>query len=110
MQALTTLNNETFVEAARGLAQRKVSTASDSDSERIAHAVRLCLARPPSSAEAARLEALHRAHQHWYEEHPDDALAMAGDLRHADTDTAHIAALVATASILMNLDEFVTRE
>jgi hypothetical protein len=87
-----------------------LSAAPANDGQRIAHAFRLCLARSPNSTEAARLQGLHSAHQSWYEEHPDDALAMAGDLRNAGTETAQIAALVATASILMNLDEFLTRE
>src|SRR5437773_7807934 len=48
LHAFTTMNDPTFVEAARALAQRVMTTAGDSDRDRIALAYRLVLARRPS--------------------------------------------------------------
>ncbi len=56
-----------------------------------------------------RLLDLLATNRSWYENHPDDARAMAGDI-HRGTDCQSVAALIATASIVLNLDEFITRE
>jgi hypothetical protein len=53
---------------------------------------------------------LYRAHRQWYQAHPDDAAAMAANLQSEGASTADAAALIATANIVMNLDEFITRE
>ena len=50
LHALTTLNDTTYVEAARVLARRLLLTAQN-DPARITHAYRLILARPPKPAE-----------------------------------------------------------
>src|SRR5207249_2783232 len=51
LHALTTLNDVTYVEAARALAQRVLTTAGPSADERVELAFRLVLARRPSAAE-----------------------------------------------------------
>jgi hypothetical protein len=109
LQAFTTLNGETYLEAARGLAARMLRESLD-DASRIEFAFRACLARPPMPSESERLLKLHRDHRQWYAAHADDAATMAGDLQEAGFDTAEAAAATATANIMMNLDEFVTRD
>ncbi len=104
LQALLTLNSETCLEAARGLAARVSASQADGDADRVAAAFRMCLTRPPSAGELARLTDLHLAHAAWFERHADDAQALAGEL------PAEAAALVATANVILNLDEFITRE
>ena len=75
LQALTTLNSETCLEAARGLAARLLSQQPQTDepgSLGISHL-------PDSSAkpkESARLVEVLRDHRAWYDTHPDDAKAM----------------------------------
>ena len=48
LAALVTLNNVTFVEAAKAFAQRILKEAPPKDQERIAHGFRLCVARSPN--------------------------------------------------------------
>jgi hypothetical protein len=79
------------------------------DGEKIAWMFRTCLTRPPSAAERDRLAALLQSHRRWYETHPEDGEAMAGEVSEGQS-AAEIAALAATANIVMNLDEFITRE
>ena len=88
LQALTLLNDEAFVECAAALADRVIATAS-SDSARIDAAFRLCLARGPSPSESARLLALVEAGR------------SSGEER---------AAWTTVARVVLNLDEFITRE
>ncbi|MCY3777232.1 MAG: DUF1553 domain-containing protein, partial [Candidatus Aminicenantes bacterium] len=51
LQALNLMNDQTFLEAARGLASRMVSETGPGVADRIAHGFRLCLGRRPSEAE-----------------------------------------------------------
>jgi hypothetical protein len=109
LQALTALNSETCVEAARGLARNVMEQGFAGDGEKIVWMFRTCLTRPPSAAERERLIVLLQSHRRWYETHPDDAMAMASELSEG-VSAAEFAALAATANIVMNLDEFITRE
>ena len=102
LQALAVLNSETSLTAARGLA-RRMGEVGDAE-PLLTWAFRTCLARPPTAAELARLSAVLDAHRVWYAGHPEDAAVLAGDL------PAEAAPLVATANVILNLDEFLTRE
>src|SRR5205823_408242 len=55
LQALTLLNDEGFFEFARSLAVRVLRDARPSTEERVRHAFRLCMARPPRERECKRL-------------------------------------------------------
>jgi hypothetical protein len=102
MQALATLNNETFTEAAMAMARHVLDIGGTDDRGRIDFLFRSCLSRPPASAELERLLQLHETHRDWYRRHSEDLAPIA--------ESVETAALAATASIVMNLDEFVTRE
>ncbi|MGB8167347.1 MAG: PSD1 and planctomycete cytochrome C domain-containing protein [Chthoniobacteraceae bacterium] len=104
LQALTTLNAQSFAEAARGMAKRLL--ADPDDAARVAHCFRLCVARPPQSQEIAALTALLGKAREYYAAHADEAKTMAGNL----SPITDAAALTATARIVMNTDEFITRE
>ncbi|MBW3597815.1 MAG: DUF1553 domain-containing protein, partial [Planctomycetes bacterium] len=108
LQALATLNNEVFVEAAQSLGRRMAAADVSSDEARIEFAWRRCLSRPPTELERHRLLQLLKDHRRWYAEHPDDAAVLLGDS--AAGDMSETAAWTATANILLNLDEFITRE
>ena len=134
LQALTTLNNEVYAEAARALARRVMETSgqselkshpsgaaldTDSVDERLAHAFRLCVGRHPSAAELEELRALLSDSRRWFAAQPKDAAQYAGVAasggENTDTDTAQrqaaeAAAWTATVRVLLNLDEFLTRE
>ena len=55
LQALATLNNEVYLEAARALARRLATADVAGDAARVNHAFRLCVARPPQPDERDRL-------------------------------------------------------
>lgn len=85
LQALTLLNDEAFVEIARGLASR-ILREGKTDTERLNHAFQLCLARSPKPAELTVLERL---------------------LKQSEPDATR---WFKVARVLLNLDEFITRE
>jgi mono/diheme cytochrome c family protein len=104
LQALASLNSETSLDAARGLARRMHAERSKHSGDFLNSTLRICLTRPATKSELARLAELHRAHQAWYAEHPDDARELAGE------SSPDYAACVATANVILNLDELITRE
>ena len=95
LQALTLLNDEGFFELARGLAARVLRDAPTEESARITHAFRLCLSRNPQPEEAGRIARF---------------LHVGLDNRVSNGAAAESAAWTAVARVLMNLDEFITRE
>ena len=123
LQALTLLNNEAFVEASQSLAARllaekpsdaKSAAAKVDDQARLAAAVRTCLARSPEAGEVERLAALLGEARKYYQTAPNEATKMIGrftDKKKPDAKlAAEQAAWTATVRVLMNLDEFITRE
>jgi hypothetical protein len=89
LQALTLLNDQGFYELARGLADRILKEGGPDDAGRIALAFRLCLARQPKPAEAQTLARL--LHEQSVGHEPHDAWTT-------------------VSRVLLNLDEFITRE
>lgn len=110
LQALTSLNNETFAEAARAFARRLLQEDGQNDDARLTRAFRLCLARPPAEQEQQELRALLADARAWYRTHPEAATTFVGAEAAAGVPPAENAAWIATARVLINLDEFITRE
>ncbi len=106
LQALTTLNAQSFTEAARAMAKRLLAEPHVDDTARLTRCFRLCVLRPPGRPEIARLASLLGAARAFYLQHPDEAKAMAGE----GTPVEEAAAWAATTRIVMNTDEFITRE
>ncbi len=114
LHALTTLNDTTFVEAARALAQRVMhETGGPSDDERITHVYRLCLSRTPSTRELTilrlRLETLRKQ----YAAHVEEAaklLAVGESPRDSKLDPVEHAALANVCLLVLNLDETLSKE
>jgi len=109
LQALNLLNDPVFFECAQALAARVLHEADATTRERLAHAFLLCLARPPTPAERTRLEKYLKAQTTIFENNPDAAKAMAGKPL-GGCELAENAAWVGVASVLLNLDEFITKE
>jgi mono/diheme cytochrome c family protein len=107
LQALTLLNDTVFVECARALGQRLASLESHDPAGRIRHAFRLCLTREPTDRELSRLVHLLGEFRELCRDQPQEVVRLAGV---AKGDVAEMAAWVALARVLLNLDEFVTRE
>jgi len=110
LQALTLLNDQQFVEMAQGLAARVLKEGPADDAGRLRYALRLALARPASAAEAGRLERFLRQQTEAFRETPDEARALVAKDLPPQADLAQTAAWTAVARVLLNLDEFITRE
>jgi len=112
MHALVTLNDPAYVEAARVLAQRVLSGQGD-DATRLARAFRLATARPPTAAEAGILAGrLAAVRAQFASDRPAaEKLAAAGEAaRSSGLDSVEHAAWTALCSLLLNLDEVLSKE
>lgn len=107
LQALVTLNDPVYVEAAQGLARRMIRNGGSLVADRIGYGFRCCLARPPSDAEIDRLAQLHEEARQRFAAAPDQAEKIAtvplGPA--AEFDTVDLAAWTVVANVLLNLDE-----
>ena len=110
LQALTSLNNETFAETARALARRLLSAGAADDAARLSYAVRLCVARNATTEEQVELQALFNDSKAWYLAHPDQAGQLIGKEAVSGVPSETAAAWISVARVLLNLDEFITRE
>jgi hypothetical protein len=112
LHALTTLNDITYVEAARVMAARIIKEATD-DEERIKLGFLLATSRYPSEEEIAILSKRLAALQHQYSELPQQAeeITSIGEFPIATkVDITDHAAFTAICSLLLNLDETITRQ
>lgn len=107
LQALTLLNDLAFVEFAQAFAERILNEGPSDDAGRIAFAFDLALARSPSAKESARLTALLDRERAALGKHPKVARQLAPE--GADEPVEH-AAWTTLTRVLLNLDEFITRE
>lgn len=115
LQALVMLNNDVFAECARGLASRILQIQPGDDHNRIQQAFVVCLGRLPEAAESQELLRLLQESEASYAEAPDTTLRLIGprsstDSGAPDVAAAKIAAWVNVCRLLLNLDEFITRE
>jgi hypothetical protein len=113
LQALELLNDVTYVEAARQLAQLMLTEGGRTAEERIAFAFRRATARPP---EAKELQVLARGLERYRQTFIADREAAQRFIHHGDspldarTDPVELAAYAATAEVILNLDETITKE
>ena len=110
LQALVTLNDPVYVEAAQALARRMVREGGSTDPERAVRGFRLVLARQPSPAESERLVRLHDQALAGFKNDPEDAKKMATDpLGPVPADLTigidDLAAWTVVANVILNLDE-----
>jgi hypothetical protein len=111
LHALATLNDPTYVEAARALAERALEAKDDPS--RLDRAFRLALARAPKDEERALLLSSLERLRNEYAARPDDAkklLKVGESKRNESTDPVEHAAWASLALALLNLDETVTKE
>lgn len=110
LQALTLANDKAFVEIAQGLATRLLAETPSSDEERIKFGLRLSVARTPNDTEAKRLLDFVNQQRSQFAAAPKEAEAVAPPKRSSQVSAVEGAAWTAVARVLLNLDEFVTRE
>jgi hypothetical protein len=113
LQALDLMNDVTFLEASRKLAERMVLEGGSSPESRINYGFELLLARPPRAAERQVLLDTLDAFGAKYGSDPKAAeayLSYGESKRNIKTNVAELAAYTTVASLMMNLDETVTKE
>jgi len=113
LQALSLLNEVTYVEAARGLAERMFLEGGPSSTERIQFAFQLATSRTPSERELKTLLAGLEQRLVRFQADPESAtkLLSVGEKKPASgIDPMELAAYTITASVILNLDETVTKE
>ena len=114
LHALTTLNETLFVEAARGLAERVLLDMPDESTEqRIARAFRMTTGRRPKPLELELLVGRWQALYDEFKDRPEEAeqlLSVGESPRQAELDAAEHAAYAAVCSLLLNLDEVLSKE
>jgi hypothetical protein len=110
LQALVTLNDPAYVEAAQALARRMVREGGSTTADRALRGFRLVLARQPVAAEIDRLVQLHDEALAEFQVKPDKAMQMATDPLgpppdDLDADIPDLAAWTVVANVILNLDE-----
>jgi hypothetical protein len=113
LQALALLNDPTYVEAARKLAERVLLEPKLDDAKRIQLAFRLATARPPERGEVSVLRDLLRAQRDVYGRDRNAAkkLVSVGESgRNDQVDIAELASWTTVASTILNLDETITKQ
>ncbi|MBL8793401.1 MAG: DUF1553 domain-containing protein [Planctomycetia bacterium] len=113
LQALNLMNDVTYVEASRVLAQRIMTEAGPTPTERLTLAFRLLTGRAPKEAELRILQAGYEHQLQAFRADPAAAqkLVRAGEYpRDERLDVSELAAYTAQAGLIMNLDEAITKE
>ena len=112
LQALVTLNDEVYVEAAQALARRIIEEGGSQPDERANFGLQACLCRPARPEETARLVALYHESVGRLRDVPDQAERLAteplGPLS-AGEAAVELAAWTVVGNVLLNLDEFLAR-
>jgi len=113
LQALDLMNDVTFMEASRKLAERMMSEAGAKPESRIEYAFQLALARKPSAKQQQVLLRTFRQFEANYRADP----AAAADYAHQGEsavkpglDSVELAAWTGLASLILNMDETITKE
>jgi hypothetical protein len=112
LHALTTLNDPTWVEAARVLAETSMQAAGDLDG-RLTHAFRRVLGRKPTGYDLETLKRMHARQLAIYAADlgaANQLLVVGESPRDKSLDPAGHAALTSVCLAVFNLDEALTRE
>ena len=113
LQALALLNEVTFVEASRALAERMIREGGATAEERIITGYRLASARRPDEKTVATLKAGLDRRLTEFKAAPDSAkayIAHGTSKPDATINPVELAAYTVTANILLNLDRVITRD
>jgi hypothetical protein len=111
LQALVLMNDPTFVEASRKLAERLMTEAKTTE-ERVVLAFRLATARKPPEREQAILRRLFERQLAVYRQDRAAALKLLSvgeSPRNEKLDVPELAAWTVIANTVLNLDETLTR-
>jgi len=113
IQALAIMNDPTFVEAARFLGQRMVREGGERSGDRIRYGYKLLMAHDPNPAKEKILLGALGDYQSHYIQYQDDAKKIlgVGDSKPSpDIPEPELAAFTALASVMLNMDEAITKQ
>jgi hypothetical protein len=111
LQALVTLNDPVYVEAAQALA-RRIAAQSGTLDDRVTWSFRTVLARPPSDAERSRLRQLYEAARQRLSQDRSAAMKLATQPLGPLPENAmpeEVAAWTVVGNVLLNLDEAINK-
>jgi hypothetical protein len=112
LQALATMNDTIQLEAARKLAERMLHEGGRTPTERLTYAFQLATARKPKPDEQKTLDSLLEKRLTVYRKDPEAAKAfvsVGASKRDEKVDPAELAAYANLASLILNLDETISR-
>ena len=113
LQALNLMNDVSFLEATRFVGQRMIKEGGASAGARLDYGFRLVTGRAPSAAERQILRDSLQYHLDYFSDKKNDVKAFLnqGDARtDPSLDERDLAAYTSVGSLLLNLDETVTKE
>ncbi len=113
LQALALMNEVTYVEASRKLAERMLNEGGSTVADRLSYGFRLITARKPSERELNILvEGLNRDLEKYRADVASAKKVLSAGSSAVDSklDPSELAAYALSANVLLNLDEAVTRE
>ena len=111
LQAMTTLNNEVFLEAAQSWSAKLLQALPDAtDDLRMNHTFQSALGREPSAEEKAQLIQMLQEARDWFQGHDKEAVEFLGPYASNEMNPSEQAAWMTLLRLILNLDEFFTRE
>jgi hypothetical protein len=113
LQALTTLNEGTYVEAAQAMGLRVLKEGGGNERSRAIYAFRLCTGRTPTDSELRSLLKFWEEQNNYFENRTAEAVNVAvADLKQmpADVNLHKVAAWTMVSRAILNLDETITKE
>jgi hypothetical protein len=112
LQALVTLNDPVYIEAAQALARKVVAEGGKTPSDKASYAFRACLSRPPQEDELKRLVTLYEKTMTQLTPFPAQAKSLATEPLGPAPQGANVVELAAwtvVGNVLLNLDEMVMK-
>jgi hypothetical protein len=113
LQALVLMNDEQYVEAARHLAARMMTTGGPTAKERLTYGFRAATSRLPRDTELAVLTKVFQKQLDHFAQNKDAAIKLlsVGESKRNETlDPVEHAAYTMAANLILNLDETITKE
>jgi hypothetical protein len=112
LQALALMNDVTYLEAARKLAERTLKEGGAEEQKRLRYLFRVATSRYPDANELKLLAGSVKEMKARYEANPNAAakLVQVGESKVEHSNAVELAAWMSVASAVLNLDEVVTKE
>ena len=113
LQALNLMNDVTYVEAARRLAERMMTEGGETPAERVDFAYRLATAhRPSPDAEAILVDGFERHLERYQSDRGAalDLISQGESARDETLDVAELASYTMVANLILNFDGTITKE